>query len=240
MRVADPHRPTIVFLHESFGCIEHWKDFPYRLGEAANCNVMIYDRQGYGQSDPFFEHERQPDYLEIEAEALNQLLLKLDLKEVILYGHSDGGSIALLAAAKYPEKITAVFTEGAHVFVEDVTLEGINRAVEAYATSDLKDKLSKYHKEKTDAVFNMWADTWLSEDFLDWNIESFLPQITCPVFVMQGAKDEYATEAQLDAIADKAGGNTCKLIISEAGHSPHRDKEKMVIAVVSKFIGTMM
>ncbi len=103
-----PQKPTIIFLHDSFGCTTLWRDFPSKLAAATECNILIYDRQGYGKSDRMEKVERSIDYLEKEAIFLNKIIQKIDLQYVILFGHSDGGSIALLAAAKYPERIKGV------------------------------------------------------------------------------------------------------------------------------------
>ena len=188
---AFPGKPTIVFLHDSLGCIDLWRDFPERVGEMTSCNVLIYDRQGYGKSCGFSNDKRNNQYLEAEAEVLNQLLEFWNIDQPILFGHSDGGSIALLTAAKYPSKIKAIITEGAHVFVEDVTIKGIKEAIHHYETTDLKTKLEKYHAKNTEAMFWAWAKTWTTEEFSSWNIEQFLFDIQCPSLIIQGEKDEY-------------------------------------------------
>lgn len=233
--VVDPEKPTLVFLHESFGCISHWKGFPQKLGDMSGCNVLVYDRQGYGLSDPFTIEKRQNSYLEEEAVVLNELLTELRVKEAILFGHSDGGSIALIAAAQYPEKIKAVITEGAHVFVEEITLRGIRIAVGAYKESGLRDKLMRYHGDKTDKVFSMWADTWLSEEFGNWNIEHFLPAITCPVLAIQGERDEYGSIEQVESITGKPAGATSRFMPA-AGHTPHREAEEATAQKAADFI----
>lgn len=233
-----PVRPTIVFLHESFGCIKHWKSFPERLAEAAECNVLVYDRQGYGASDPFATDKRDNDYLEKEAVVLNEILEQFQIDNAILFGHSDGGSIALIGAAKFPKKIKAVITEGAHVFVESITRTGIENAVEIYKKGMLRDKLWAYHGEKTDLVFRLWAETWLSETFKNWDIERFLPKIVCPVLAIQGKKDEYGSLRQIESIVSNVSGNAFRFL-PDAGHTPHREKQEETIKEVVRFIQTL-
>lgn len=231
-------RPTLVFLHDSLGCIELWRDFPQKLALAANCNCLIYDRQGYGKSSPFNENNRKNDYLEKEADVLQLLIEEYGIKGAILFGHSDGGSIALIAAAKYPENIGAVITEGAHIFVEDITLQGIREVVEAYQTTNLKEKLQKYHGDKTGEVFWAWANTWLSNEFRDWNIEHFLHQIKCPVLVMQGENDEFGSLKQVYGIIQQIIGKAESLIIPSVGHTPHKDAKEIVLEKTTQFIQT--
>ncbi|WP_143307227.1 alpha/beta fold hydrolase [Chitinophaga vietnamensis] len=232
----DANRPTIVFLHDSLGCAELWRDFPQALGERAQCNVLVYDRQGYGRSAPFLTAQRDNNYLEAEADILAEILTACGLNKAILFGHSDGGSIALIAAAKYPSLVTAVITEGAHIFVEDITLNGIRDAVMTYHNTNLKERLQKYHGNKTAAVFHMWVDTWLTQTFRSWNIEHFLPQIQCPVLAIQGERDEFGTIAQVNGIMRQTAGKAQSLIIPGIGHTPHKDAKETVLAQTAAFI----
>lgn len=229
-------RPTIIFLHDSLGCMELWRNFPDQLGEAANCNVLVYDRLGYGKSAPFTTSNRKNNYLELEADGLNTLLEQLNLENVILFGHSDGGSIPLIAAAKYPSRIKGIITEGAHIFVEDITLNGIKDAVEAYHITNLKERLARYHGDKTDAVFWAWANTWLSDEFRAWNIGHFLHQIKCPVLIIQGENDEYGSLDQVNTMINQLSGQASKLIIPSTGHTPHREAKQLVLEHSTSFI----
>lgn len=230
------YRPTIIFLHDSLGCITLWRDLPMELGWAANCNVLVYDRQGYGASGPFSGEVRKSDYMEREADVLKQIITHLGIRDVILFGHSDGGTIALIAGSKYPEGIIGIITEGAHIFVEEVTLNGIRTALDTYRTTDLKQKLEKYHGDKTDAVFHAWADTWLTPEYRHWNIEHFLPGIQCHMLVIQGANDEYGSELQVDSIVSQVSGPATKLMISGLGHTPHKQARDVVMAASITFI----
>lgn len=227
---------TLIFLHDSLGCIELWRDFPQLVGQATHFNMLVYDRQGYGKSSPFGNIDRENNYLEVEADVLNELMEKLFIKSAILFGHSDGGSIALIAAAKYPGKIKGVITEGAHIFVEDITLKGIEVAVEAYRTTNLHQKLTKYHGNKTEAVFWAWANTWLSEEFKPWTIEHFLPHIKCPMLVIQGEEDEYGSLAQVDGIISQVSGEAQKFILPSAGHTPHKEAKELILEKTVAFI----
>ena len=235
------HKPyknaaTLVFLHDSLGCCTLWRNFPGKLSEAARLNTFAYDRIGYGQSAPFDNEPRRKDYMEQEANILMTLLEMHKIEKPVLFGHSDGGTIALLAAAKYPGLIRAVITEGAHVFVEEKTLEGILLMQQQFNTTNLYERLEKYHGNKAQAVFEAWTNTWLSPSYHDWNIEHFLPSVTCPVLAIQGTNDEYGTETQVDAIVDQVSGPSEKCMIVNAGHTPHRQSELWVINACFSFL----
>jgi pimeloyl-ACP methyl ester carboxylesterase len=237
---ANPQNPTLVFLHDSLGCITLWRDFPEQLARLTNCHALMYDRQGYGKSSHFSDQKRTNNYLDEEADLLPELLRICEVEKAILFGHSDGGSIALIAAAKFPELAQAIITEGAHVFVEDVTLAGIHEAEKLYQQTDLKDRLTKYHGNKTGSVFRAWAETWLSDDFRSWNIEKYLPRISCPMLIMQGEKDEYGTEKQVEAIIQASPGNATAHLIPDIGHTPHKEAAEEVLAVSAIFINEVL
>lgn len=237
--LLNPDNTTIIFLHDSLGCIELWKNFPQQIAFKTGCNTIAYDRQGYGKSDPFTLKERELNYLEKEAHVLGKILEIIPSKDIILFGHSDGGSIALLTAALFPEKIKGVITEGAHVFVEQETLNGIKTAKLAYNTTSLKEKLYKYHEDKTDAVFRLWTETWLSKKFKLWNIEQYLPKIKCPSLIIQGEQDEYGTIDQVNSIIKNTSGKSTSLIIPKTGHTPHKENTSVVIKNVVSFMNSL-
>lgn len=236
----NPLAPTIIFLHDSLGCIELWRDFPEQLGAMSRCNVLVYDRQGYGKSCPFSYPERDLNYLEVEADLLKELMDYWNIDNAILFGHSDGGSIALLTAAKYPSIIKGIITVGAHVFVEDVTLKGINEAIDLYLNTDLKSKLMKYHGTNTEAMFWAWAKTWTTNEFKLWNIEHFLSLITCPALIIQGEKDEYGTLEQVEKIKTQINGTANALILPNLKHTPYKENPQLVLEQSTLFIKDLL
>jgi pimeloyl-ACP methyl ester carboxylesterase len=196
LRVPGPaadHQPWLVFLHDSLGCIALWREFPAQVAAACGCHALVYDRRGYGQSSAMTPAPRPPDYHAQEVPDLWRVLDHYGIARAILVGHSDGGTIALLAAAQAPARVVGVITEGAHVLVEEVTLAGIRQAWQQYQTTNLPEKLLRYHGPKTDAVVRAWTETWLRPSFRSWNIEAQLRPVQCPVLVMQGDADEFGT-----------------------------------------------
>jgi len=151
-----------------------------------------------------------------------------------LFGHSDGGSIALLHAAAFPERVAGLVVVSPHVFVEEVTVASIERARVAYAATDLRRKLARYHVD-ADSAFHGWNDVWLDPAFRAWNIEDCLPGVRCPLLVVQGEDDEYGTMAQVDAIA-RLVPHARMLKLPACGHSPHRDQPGALSAAVVAFL----
>ena len=235
-------RPVLVFLHEGLGSAKLWRDFPARLGAATGCGALVFSRYGYGGSDVLAQ-KRDVDYMHREATgALPELLATLGIAAPILVGHSDGASIALIhagtttadGAPRWP--VTGLILEAPHVFVEDLTIAGIEDAKVAYETTDLPQRLGRHHADG-DRTFWGWNDIWLDPRFRAWNIEALLPAVAVPTLVIQGDDDEYGTSAQVAAIAARAPGPVDTLMLPECRHSPHRDQADAVLAAMAAFIG---
>jgi pimeloyl-ACP methyl ester carboxylesterase len=231
---GDPSRPAIVMLHEGLGSVSLWRDVPLRLCERTRCTVVTYSRYGYGRSDVFRE-KREPDYMHHEGEVVLPALLRaLEVERPILFGHSDGASIAMIFAGTHPDAVRALVLEAPHVFVEDLSVRSIAEAKTAYATTDLPAKLARHHAD-ADATFYGWNDIWLDPRFRAWNIEEYAARVRVPVLLIQGEADEYGTTAQLDAIAARIPG-TETVMVPGAGHSPHRDASELVIERIAAFV----
>jgi pimeloyl-ACP methyl ester carboxylesterase len=231
----DAAAPTVILLHEGLGSLALWRDFSARLAEATGVSVLVYSRLGYGKSAPLTA-KRSVDYMHVEAlETLPALRDALAIADPILVGHSDGASIALIHAGAERFPVRGLILEAPHVFVEDVTVTSIEAAREAYATTDLRSRLARYHDD-VDGAFRGWNDIWLDPEFRAWNIEACLAGVTSPTLAIQGADDEYGTAAQLDAIAAQIGGPVETLLLPDCKHSPHRDQPDVTLAAMARFI----
>ncbi len=229
--------PTLVFLHEGLGCAAMWRDFPDRVAAATGRAALVYSRQGYGASEPA-PLPRPVRFMHDEAtEVLPALLAAAGVAAPVLVGHSDGASIALLAAAR--GGVPGVVALAPHVFVEDVGVASIARAAEAYRTTDLRARLERWHGANVDCAFWGWNRVWLDPEFRAWNIEREVEAITVPLLLVQGTADEYGTLAQVEAIRRRARGRVETLVLEGCGHNPARDRPEETVAAIVQFLGRL-
>ncbi|PIW26731.1 MAG: alpha/beta hydrolase [Rhodospirillales bacterium CG15_BIG_FIL_POST_REV_8_21_14_020_66_15] len=230
-----PDAAVLVFLHEGLGCVDMWRGVPQSLAQSTGMPAFAYSRAGYGRSQEI-ALPRGVDYHAPEAyEVLPAVLDAAGIAKAVLVGHSDGGTIALMAAGR-DARIKGVVTMAAHVFNEDVTIQGILEARKAWDETDLRDRLRRHHGGNVDTAFFGWNDTWLTPEFRAWNVEDCLPAVTCPVLVVQGADDRYGTAAQVRAIASQVSGPARELILPGCGHSPHLEAPDALFAAVNEFV----
>lgn len=231
---ASSTHPTIVFLHEGLGSVAMWKGFPAAFCAANGLAGVVFSRTGYGRSTPKPAAESwPPDFMHAQAfEVLPALLARLDIERPWLFGHSDGGSIALLHASRFP--VAGVVAVAPHLFVENISIASIEAAKVAFDSGDLRRGLSKYHDDP-DSAFRGWNDAWLSTAFRGWNIEAEVASIGCPVLAVQGENDEYGSLEQIRAIHRRLP-KTRLLVMAGCGHSPHRDQPERLIREAGRFI----
>jgi pimeloyl-ACP methyl ester carboxylesterase len=231
---VDTSRPTLVFLHEGLGSIALWKHFPDRVAEATGCRALIYSRYGYGRSERLAA-PHGPDYMHREAlEVLPEVLSQLGISQPVLIGHSDGASISLIHAGA-GHLVEALVLLAPHVFVEEITVRSIAQAKETFLQTNLPERLGRYHDD-VQATFWGWNDIWLHPAFRDWNIESFLPRIACPVLLIQGQDDQYGTLDQIEAIRRQVQSAAETVVLPKCGHSPHVDQPEATLAAIAGFV----
>lgn len=232
----DPQRPVIVLFHDSLGCVELWRDFPEQLCLRSGLEVVAYDRLGFGRST------RHPGALPLgfigdEADSVFPLLRKaLGIERFIAFGHSVGGAMASVCAARHGADCVALITESAQAFVETLTLEGIRLAKAQFREASQLERLAKYHGDKAQWVLEAWTETWLSEAFGDWTLARTAGPLGCPTLALHGDLDEYGSLAQPARIAALAGDNGRTVILDGCHHVPHREDPQRVLDRVQAFL----
>ena len=227
--------PCIVLLHEGLGSVGLWGDFPDKLRQATGASVFAYSRAGYGASSPV-TLPRPLDYMQREArEVLPKLLDAIGFRRGLLVGHSDGASIAAIyAGSRADHRLDGIVLIAPHVIVEEVSVSSIAAIKTAYETTELRAKLSRWHKD-VDNAFYGWNSAWLDPAFRAWDITDYLAYIRVPVAVIQGADDQYGTIRQVKIIQEECYCPVEVTMLPGTGHSPHREAPDATLRVIAEF-----
>lgn len=227
--------PTLIFLHEGLGCVEQWRDLPEQLAAATGFGVLAYSRAGHGGSDPI-TLPRPLNFLTREAlDIVGPLLDKAEVRQVILFGHSDGATIATIYAGSVSDlRVRGLILIAPHFFTEPTGLVAISAAKQAYEKGDLKSKLARYH-QNPDIAFYGWHDVWTHPNFENWNVADAIDHLRIPVLAIQGDDDPYGTIAQISEIEERIYSPVETLILEGCGHAPHVERAEETASAITEF-----
>jgi pimeloyl-ACP methyl ester carboxylesterase len=227
--------PDVVLLHHAVGSVRTWrKQLPVLAGQF---RATAYDRPGFGQST--WADVWPADYLDQDVADLIALLDALGIERAALVGHSDGATIALLAAARHPQRVTGVLAESPHVAVE---VPRCPRAVEQFvdgldASPDLQASLARNHGPRAGEVVQRWRDRWCDPAFWSWDVSAELAAVRCPVLVVHGAADPYFSVQHSAMIAARAQGEL--IVLPGLGHSPHSEAPELFAPLLLGFLQSL-
>jgi pimeloyl-ACP methyl ester carboxylesterase len=232
--------PTIVMLHEGLGCVGLWNDFPDKLQAATGAGVFVYSRAGYGRSSPV-TLPRPLTFMHEEARnVLPKLLDAIGFRRGLLLGHSDGASIAAIYAGSVADhRVRGLVLIAPHFFTEDMGIAEIARARKAYASTDLRERLERWHAD-VDNAFGGWNDAWLDPAFRAWDITETLAYIRVPILIVQGEDDQYGTQRQIEVAREECYCPVEVALLPGVRHAPHREAPARLLAAVSEFTNRLL
>jgi len=108
-KLAGQGQPALVLLHGLGASVFSWREVMVPLSHLGT--VIAFDRPGFGLTSrpmPGDWQEENPYAAESQARLTVDLLDGLGIQKAILIGHSAGGSIAVLTALRFPQRVEAL------------------------------------------------------------------------------------------------------------------------------------
>jgi pimeloyl-ACP methyl ester carboxylesterase len=231
-RFGMPAPEVVLFLHHGLGSTRSWRRQIAQFTEAG-FELLLYDRWGYGLSEP--RSGFQTGFLIQGAEEAIEFLDALGLERVHIVGHSDGGTIGLLVAAGWPERVISLVVVAAHIYYEPKMLDGLRGIQANVSRPPLSTALEREHGERAQQLAQAWIEHWLQSDIHELSMQDRLDEITCPTLVIQGEFDEHATERHARDVAE--GVRSGRLwLVPGAGHMPMHEAPELFNQVVIDFL----
>ncbi len=246
----------VVILHGLFGTLDNWGSIGRELAEPSGENdpaldVVLVDLRDHGRS-PWSDGTSYPAM----AADVHALVSKLELKDIVLVGHSMGGKAAMAFAQEWPALLK-------HLVVVDISpREHENNhahIIEAMRSADLspgrtrkdiEDHVSRYVREPGVVQFLLKNLHWVSDEQLGWRVnverlhqdlDAILAPIASatvrvPTLFIRGGQSDYILREDIPAIQEqfpKARVET----VPFAGHWVHAQAPDEVIGMIREVAG---
>ena len=137
-------KSDLLLLHGAMGSADIFSSLMKELSN--QYNVHAIDFNGHGQRDIIGEKYTVQNFIEDILGYLDQN----SLSKINIFGYSMGGLVAMLLAARYPEKVEKVFTYGAKIFwtpeVADKTVKFLDSEIIMARNPDFAKQLEAMHR----------------------------------------------------------------------------------------------
>ena len=222
-----PAGPPLVLLH---GLGARWQVFaPLVSALSDDWHLVVLDLRGHGRSGRAPGRYLLDDY----AGDVSAFLRREVGAPAVLFGHSLGGWVALLIAARHPELARAVIVGDSARFAEQIDP---TMAIDYLADLPLAMRgLSQAMDQADPDVLAAFRDGRLVASY---EPEASLPRIACPVLLLQAdpargalmTDDDVARALPLLPQAEHAK-------LEGVGHGLHVENAEPVLAAVTSFLG---
>ena len=217
--------PALVFLHYWGGSSRTWREVINRLGGAPH--AIAVDQRGWGDSvatDGRYDLAAMADDAEAVARALG-------LGRYVLVGHSMGGKVAQIVAARRPEELAGIALiapapptpmptppeQRAAMLQSYGSRNGVLQALSVLAGGALSHELREQVIEDTlrgaAGAKRAWTDSGMIED-----VSAGLDAVTIPATVVVGDRDQVEREAALREVFARFLPHATLRVLKGVGH----------------------
>lgn len=201
------HEPALIFLHYWGGSARTWDLLIERLED--HIRYVALDQRGWGGSsvtDGRFG-------LEAMANDVETVISTLGLRRYVLVGHSMGGKVAQILAARQPSGLSGLVlvapapptpmpvpaAQRAAMLASYASRDGALQALSVLAGSPLPPELREQVIEDTlrgaPGAKQAWTDRGMTQD-----VSTGLDRVTIPVSIIVGSNDQVEQEAALQKV----------------------------------------
>lgn len=200
--------------------------------------VIGFDPRGYGRSIPP-TRDFPIDFFDRDARDAAGLMKKLGFTKYSVLGWSDGGNVACVLAAAYPDEVEKLVVWGAGAYVTEGELKEFEKETDISSWGEKsRQKMSDLYGEQyfRDAVNNWYAG--YVKIFSEKGGEIFakdLVHIEARTLIIHGIKDTMCPSFHAEFL-HKNIKNSIADFWEDSGHDPHLHEPDKFNGVVEKFL----
>jgi pimeloyl-ACP methyl ester carboxylesterase len=252
--------PVFILLHGFGASLFSWREVTEPLAEFGT--VIAYDRPAFGLTERPLEWEGENPYSQdSQVELVIGLMDALGIEKATLVGNSAGGTVSMLAALKYPQRVTSLILVDPAVYAGGGAPAWIRpllgtpqmrhlgplfaRQLQAQGTEFIK---TAWHDPSkiTPEIFEgyqkpLQVENWdkalwyLTLSSRESGLAERVSDFNLPVLVITGDDDRIVPTEQSVRLAGEIQ-NAELVIISQCGHLPHEECPAEFMQAVTDFL----
>jgi pimeloyl-ACP methyl ester carboxylesterase len=252
--------PTFILLHGFGASLFSWREVTAPLAEFGT--VIAYDRPAFGLTErPLTWEGENPYSQEAQVELVVGLMDALGVERAILVGNSAGGTIAMLTALKYPQRVQSLILADPAVYAGGGAPAWIRPLLRTPQMRHLGPLVSRQIQTRGPELIELsWHDpSKVTLEILegyqkplriaDWDkalweltlasresgLAERLGEFDLPVLVITGDDDRIVPTEQSVRLADELP-NAGLVVIPQCGHVPHEERPAEFMQAVINFL----
>ena len=259
-KMAGSGRPAFILLHGFAASTFSWREVIGPMSEWGT--VVAFDRPGFGLTErPLQWTGRSPYSPESQSDLTVGLMDALGIERAVLVGNSAGGTLAILTALTYPERVEALVLVSPAVYVGGGTPAWLRPFLNTPQMRHLGPLLARQIQDwGVDFARSAWhdpekltpeiwegytkplrAENW---DRALWEVtraghplglETRLGEVRVPVLVITGDNDRIVPTQQSVRLAGEIPGAQL-VVIPECGHIPQEECPGPFLEAVEAFL----
>lgn len=252
--------PVFILMHGFGASLFSWHEVTTPLAEYGT--VIAYDRPAFGLTERPMEWDGENPYSQdAQIELVVGLMDALDVEQAILVGNSAGGTLAMLTALKYPERVQSLILADPAVYSGGGAPAWIRPLLGTPQMRHVGPLFARMFQTRGSEMVELaWHDpskitTEIVEGYQkllrveDWDkvlweltiassesdLAKRLNEFNMPVLIITGDDDRIVpTEESIRLASDLP--NAELVIIEESGHLPHEEQPEAFMKAVKGFL----
>jgi len=255
-------QPTFILLHGFGANLFAWREVVEPLAELGT--VIAYDRPAFGLTERPLEWEGENPYSQnSQAELVIGLMDALNVERAILVGNSAGGTISLLTALKYPQRIQSLILVdpavyaggGAPAFIRPLfgtpQMKHLGQLIARQLQAQVPGIVRLAYHDPSKVTPEIMAGYMNPLNVENWDkalweltaassesgLAQRLPELNLPTLVITGDDDRIVPTEQSVQLAGEIA-NAALVVIPQCGHFPQEERPAEFMQAVIDFLAT--
>lgn len=254
--------PALILLHGFGASTFSWREVMPSLSQGTT--TVAFDRPAFGLTERLLDGEwrgQNPYSLEAQADQTVALMDRLGLDQTVLVGNSAGGTVAVAAALRHPERVQALVLVDAAIYrgggapawvgpllrtpqmrrLGPLVARSLGQRGEQllqgawYDPSNITPKVVEGYKQPLrvqDWDRALWELTMAGRTL---DLQGRLGELAMPVLVITGDQDRIVPTEESVRLAGELP-NADLVVIPNCGHVPQEECPEAFLAAVSAFL----